>query len=77
MRYNVTIMETLARTVQVEAGSETEAELAVRSMYRVGGFVLTADDYVTTEFRVEEKYDDEEIYLSFLLFCTIISISPY
>ena len=46
MRYNVTIMETLARTVLVEAGSETEAELAVRSMYRVGGFVLTADDYV-------------------------------
>lgn len=54
-------METLARTVLVEAGSETEAELAVRSMYRVGGFVLTADDYVTTEFRVEEKCDDEEI----------------
>lgn len=61
MRYDVTIIETLARTVLVEAGSETEAELAVRSMYRVGGFVLTADDYVTTEFRVEEKCDDEEI----------------
>ena len=49
MKYNVTIKEILARTVQVEAGSVEEAESAARKMYHNCDIVLSADDYVTTE----------------------------
>ena len=48
MRYNVTIQETLARTVQVEAGTQREAELAVSRLYRDSEIVLSSDDYVAT-----------------------------
>ena len=48
MRYNVTIQETLARTVQVEAGTQREAELAVGRLYRDSEIVLYCDDYVVT-----------------------------
>lgn len=48
MRYNVTIQETLARTVQVEAGTQREAELAVSRLYRDSEIVLSCDDYVVT-----------------------------
>ena len=40
MKYNVTIKEVLARTVQVEAGSVEEAESAVRKMYHNCDIVL-------------------------------------
>jgi len=53
MKYNVTIKEILARTVQVEAGSVEEAESVVRKMYHNCDIVLSADDYVTTEMVVE------------------------
>ncbi|WP_278672144.1 DpnD/PcfM family protein [Leyella stercorea] len=53
MKYNVTIKEILARTVQVEAGSVEEAESAARKMYHNCDIVLSADDYVTTEIVVE------------------------
>lgn len=52
MRYNVTIQETLARTVQVEAGSQRDAELAVRQLYRDCEIILSADDYVETSITV-------------------------
>lgn len=53
MKYNVTIKEILARTVQVEAGSVEEAESAARKMSHNCDIVLSADDYVTTEMVVE------------------------
>jgi hypothetical protein len=49
MRYNVTIQETLARTVQVEANSPKDAELAVGRLYSNSDIVLSGDDYVSTE----------------------------
>ena len=60
MRYEVTIEETLARTMQVEASSEKEAELAVRRMYCDCNIVLTDDDYVATEFRVGQDLNNPE-----------------
>ena len=49
MRYNVTIQETLAKTVQVEAGSQRDAELAVRQLYRDSHIIISSDDYVETK----------------------------
>ncbi len=49
MRYNVTIQETLAKTVQVEADSLKDVESAVGQLYRNSDIVLSGDDYVSTE----------------------------
>ena len=46
MRYNVTIQETLAKTLQVEANSKLDAELAVTRLYRNCNLTLSSDDYV-------------------------------
>lgn len=54
MRYNVTIQEILAKTVQVEANSIHEAELAVSRLYRNCNLVLSSDDYVDTKISVED-----------------------
>lgn len=54
MRYNVTIEETLAKTVQVEADSQHDAESAARLLYGNCDVVLDTDDYSYTEFIVEQ-----------------------
>ena len=54
MRYNVTIQEILAKTVQVEANSKHEAELAVSRLYRNCNLVSSSDDYVDTKISVED-----------------------
>lgn len=56
MRYNVTIQETLAKVVQVEAGSMQEAETAVRRLYRDCDIILSGDDYVETQISVENNH---------------------
>lgn len=53
MRYNVTIQETLTKTVQVEANSVHDAELTVRQLYRDGRIVLYGDDYSDTKIYVD------------------------
>ncbi len=53
MRYNVTIQETLTKTVQVEADSVHDAELTVRQLYRDGHIVLYGDDYTDTKISVD------------------------
>ena len=55
MRYNVTIQETLASTLQIEASSQKEAELAVDRLYRNGDIVLSADNYLTTKIAVDKR----------------------
>lgn len=52
MKYNVTIQETLARTVLVEAGSSIDAESAVRKLYREGNIILSGDDYAETVYHI-------------------------
>lgn len=54
MRYNVTIQETLARTVQVEADTLMDAESAVRGLYRDCEIVLADGDYRGTEFLIDD-----------------------
>ena len=55
MKYNVTINERLARTLQVEASSQEDAELVARRLYRNSNIILSADDYVSTEFVVDQR----------------------
>lgn len=55
MKYNVTIIETLERTIQVDADSEEAAESVVKQLYRDCEIVLSADDYTSTEFLIEES----------------------
>ena len=49
MRYNITIQEILAKTMQVEASSQEEAELTVKQWYRNSDVVLSEADYVSTD----------------------------
>lgn len=55
MKYNVTINETLARTLQVEADSQRDAESAISRLYYNNGIALSADDYVSTEITVDKN----------------------
>lgn len=55
MKYNVTINETLARTLQVEADSQRDAESSISRLYYNNGIVLSADDYVSTEITVDKN----------------------
>jgi site-specific DNA-methyltransferase (adenine-specific) len=52
MKYKVTIQETLARSVLVEADSQGDAELAARRMYRDSKIILDSGDYLDTDYRV-------------------------
>ena len=57
--YNVTIKETLGKTVQVEAESNQEARDMVIEDYYSENIVLTADDY-TDEFDIDVQEVEEE-----------------
>ena len=54
MRYNVTIQETLAKTLQVEANSKLDAELAVTRLYRNCNLTLSSDDYIDTKISIDQ-----------------------
>lgn len=60
MRYNVTIEETLAKTMQVEADSQHDAESAVRLLYENCDVVLNTNDYLYTEFIVGQQENTNE-----------------
>ena len=44
-KYEVLIIETLCKRVEVEANDEREAKVTVNHMYRTGDVILTADDF--------------------------------
>ena len=52
MKYKVTIEETLARSVFVEADSQKKAESAAWLLYHDSQIVLDSSDYVGTEYKV-------------------------
>lgn len=56
MMYNVTIQETLAKTVQVNADSQQNAESIARSLYCNCDVVLSADDFVYTTFKAKNDF---------------------
>lgn len=53
--WNVTITETLTRTVSVEAESREAAEALVQAMYDRCEVVLGAEDHSDTEITVEQE----------------------
>lgn len=57
-RYEVTITETLKRTVTVEAESRDEAEQIISDQWRAEQHVLTADDFTGAVFEAVEAGEE-------------------
>lgn len=53
MRYKVTIQETLSRSILVDAATLYDAEFVARDMYRNCQIILSDNDFVSTEFKVD------------------------
>ena len=53
MEYNVEIVETLSRTIAVNADNAADAESKAREKYRNSEIVLSGDDHVNTDFIVK------------------------
>ena len=61
--FEVTITETLSRTVKVEAEDAYEAQTIVNDGYHRGHYILTAKDYQGVEYEIKEPVksrDDKE-----------------
>lgn len=54
MKYKVEIIETLQRTIDVEASSAKEAIEQVQDSYRNCEIVLSADDYIDTKIELNQ-----------------------
>ncbi len=59
MKYVFTVTESLVKSVVIEASSEDEAYKKGFDMYRDEEIVLYPDDYLDTEFDIEEYKDGE------------------
>lgn len=55
MIYQVHITETLERTIEVEANTKEEAEELIREKHRNEEIVLSADDFIGTDFTAFEE----------------------
>jgi len=51
MTFRVEITETLSRVVEVESSTAQDAEEIVRKVWKQGGVVLDAGDFVGADFR--------------------------
>lgn len=51
-KYNIEIIETLNRIIEIEAKDENEGLNIVQQKYRNSEIVLSADDYVDTSFNI-------------------------
>lgn len=61
MKYVVEVTETLVKCVIVETNSPGEAEIIADDAYKNEEFVLTADDYMDTEFKFLRKADEIDV----------------
>ena len=61
MKFEVEIIETSARTIEVEAPSEEEALKIVNEMYKNIEIVIDAEDFVDVEFKVLEREQDLDL----------------
>ena len=52
MKYNVTIIELLEKTIEIEAENETNAIDIAKDKYNKEEVILTADDLVDTDFGI-------------------------
>lgn len=60
--YQVTITETLQKTVEIEANSKAEAESLVEARWNDSEYILDADSFVEVDFsaRMNERCRDYE-----------------
>ena len=54
MKYRIEIIETLSRTIEIEADSEESAVEKVRQKYQNCDIILDASDYLETEISVKK-----------------------
>ena len=57
--YAIDVIETLRKRIVVEAATEDAAYQQVVDRYYNGDIVLTADDYLETNFEVDKDFDPE------------------
>ena len=62
-RFQVTITETLKRTVEVEAGDQHEAEQIASADWRLGGYILDESDFTEVAFEAVPVIEESEEYL--------------
>ena len=55
MKYHFEIIETLSRTVEIEAESTQEAYIKGSDLYRDCEIILDADDFIDVEFKILEE----------------------
>lgn len=60
MKYNVTIIELLKKTIEIEAENETNAINIARDKYNKEEVILTADDLADTWFSLYEQQEERE-----------------
>lgn len=60
MKYNVTIIELLEKTIEIEAENETNAIDIARDKYNKEEVILTADDLADTWFSLYEQQGERE-----------------
>ena len=58
MKYHFEIIETLSRTVEIEAESPQEAYTKGRNLYRECEIILDADDFIDVEFKILEEEEE-------------------
>lgn len=56
--FKIEIIETLSRTVSIEAEDESDALNKVKQSYSDEQIVITSDNYITTEFLVSNTDKD-------------------
>ena len=54
-KYKIEIIETLSRTVEIEADSETDAVVKLSEAYHEEELILNSSDHIGTEFKVVNK----------------------
>lgn len=54
-KYQIEIVETIAKTVEIKAKSESDAILLVKERYQNEDIVLGASNHAQTTFKVTEK----------------------
>ena len=60
MKYNVTIIELLKKTIEIEAENETNAIDIAKDKYNKEEVILTADDLADTWFSLYEQQEERE-----------------
>lgn len=55
MKYPITIIETLSRTITVEAVNQDEAIEEVKRQYKDGDIILCADDFSEVIFKEQSE----------------------